>query len=162
MAIEERPRTGAQQPGLEIDKALLKQCVHCGLCLDACPTYRLLGVEMDSPRGRIYQTRMVYEGKVDAQDPHFREHIYACLDCRACETACPSGVQYGKIVEAARAAAPPPNPLERTLGRVILNNLFTSNFALDAVGLGMRVYQKPGMQSLLRASGLFKLVPPLG
>src|SRR5919201_653734 len=140
MAIEERPKTGLRQPGLEIDKALLKQCVHCGLCLDACPTYRLLGVEMDSPRGRIYQTRMVYENKISADDPHFREHIYACLDCRACETACPSGVQYGKIVEAARAATPPPSKYERTIGKAVLNTLFTHNTLLDMVGFGMRAY----------------------
>jgi glycolate oxidase iron-sulfur subunit len=162
MAVEERTEQApAFVPGLEIDKRLLKQCVHCGLCLDACPTYRLLGVEMDSPRGRIYQARMVYEGKVSAQDPHFREHIYACLDCRACETACPSGVQYGKIVEAARAAAPPPTLAERTVGRGVLNTLFTSNLALDAIGLGMRLYQKGGVQTLVRKSGLLKLVPPL-
>jgi len=162
MAIEERPRTGAQQPGLEIDKALLKQCVHCGLCLDACPTYRLLGVEMDSPRGRIYQTRMVYENKISAADPHFREHIYACLDCRACETACPSGVQYGKIVEAARAATPPPGKLERTVGKAVLNTLFTHNTLLDMVGYGMRAYQKTGMQMLIRKSGVLKLMGGLG
>src|SRR5919205_4037407 len=126
MAIQEiEPSAPASIPGLEIDKALLKQCVHCGLCLDACPTYRLLGVEMDSPRGRIYQTRMVYENKISAQVPHFREHIYACLDCRACETACPSGVQYGAIIEAARAVAEPLNPSEKTVGRAILGNVFT-------------------------------------
>ena len=85
-----------------LDKKLLKECVHCGLCLDFCPTYRLLGHEADSPRGRIYQIRQVYEGKVSADDENFREHIYACLDCRACQTACPSGVQYGAQF------APPP------------------------------------------------------
>src|SRR5947199_8945601 len=155
MAVEERaPAPGLELPGLEIDKRLLKQCVHCGLCLDACPTYRLLGVEMDSPRGRIYQVRMVYENKISAQDPHFREHIYACLDCRACETACPSGVQYGKIVEAARAAAPPPTLAERTIGRTVLNTAFTSNLALDALGLGMSAYQESGLQTAVRMSGL--------
>src|SRR5919199_477362 len=155
MAIEEKTLSLTNPvPGLEIDKRLLKQCVHCGLCLDACPTYRLLGVEMDSPRGRIYQARMVYEGKIDAQDPHFREHIYACLDCRACESACPSGVQYGKIVEAARAAAPPPGAKQQAISRVVLNNIFTSNLALKTIGFGMRAYQKSGVQSLVRRSGV--------
>ena len=92
-----------------LDKALLKECVHCGLCLDFCPTYHVLGHEADSPRGRIYQIRQVYEGKVSPEDPDFREHIYACLDCRACQTACPSGVQYGAIIEAARAVSEPVN-----------------------------------------------------
>src|SRR5919199_1518338 len=147
MAIEEKTLSLTNPvPGLEIDKRLLKQCVHCGLCLDACPTYRLLGVEMDSPRGRIYQARMVYEGKIDAQDPHFREHIYACLDCRACESACPSGVQYGKIVEAARAVAEPINPSEKTVGRAILGSVFTRKPLLEAAGLGLRLYQRSGLQ----------------
>ena len=95
-----------------LDKKLLKECVHCGLCLDYCPTYRVLGHEADSPRGRIYQVRQVYEGKISADDLDFRQHIYACLDCRACQTACPSGVQYGAIIEAARAVAEPVNASE--------------------------------------------------
>src|SRR5690349_11398973 len=70
---------------IELDLSVLKQCVRCGLCLDACPTYRALGVEMDSPRGRIYQTKAVFEGKISPDDENFRTHIYQCLDCRACE-----------------------------------------------------------------------------
>ncbi|MBI4494959.1 MAG: 4Fe-4S dicluster domain-containing protein [Chloroflexi bacterium] len=142
---------------LELDQRLLKQCVHCGLCLDACPTYRLLGVEMDSPRGRIYQVRQVQEGRIALDDPNFRAHIYACLDCRACETACPSGVQYGRIVEAARAAAPPLDPVERTLGRAILNGVFTSKPLLSLGGVGLRLYQRSGLSRALRAT---HLLPP--
>src|SRR6201987_3633110 len=82
-------------------QADLDQCVHCGLCLNACPTYRELGVEMDSPRGRIYQMVQVANGA--AITPSYMEHIDLCLACRGCETACPSGVQYGRLVEAARA-----------------------------------------------------------
>ncbi len=83
-------------------RADLDKCVHCGLCLNSCPTYRELGVEMDSPRGRIYQMVQVNEGKT-AINPSYIEHLDLCLACRGCETACPSGVQYGKLIEAARA-----------------------------------------------------------
>src|SRR5215468_9384271 len=80
---------------------LMRQCIHCGFCLPTCPTYAVLGVEMDSPRGRIYQMQAVAEGRM-AISPEFVEHMYCCLGCRACETACPSGVQFGKLIEAAR------------------------------------------------------------
>ncbi len=80
---------------------LMRQCIHCGFCLPTCPTYAVLGVEMDSPRGRIYQMQAVAEGRLEIS-PDFVEHMYCCLGCRACETACPSGVQFGKLIEAAR------------------------------------------------------------
>src|SRR5712691_3209295 len=80
---------------------LIRQCIHCGFCLPTCPTYAVLGVEMDSPRGRIYQMQAVAEGRMEIS-PEFVEHMYCCLGCRACETACPSGVQFGKLIEAAR------------------------------------------------------------
>ena len=143
-----------------LDKKLLKECVHCGLCLDYCPTYRVLGHEADSPRGRIYQIRQVYEGKISADDPDFREHIYCCLDCRACQTACPSGVQYGAIIEAARAIAEPISPSEKTVGRAILGTVFTRKPLLDAAGLGLRLYQRTGLQGFLRKSGALRVLPP--
>ena len=152
------PSTGPAVP-IELDLSTLKQCVHCGLCLDYCPTYRVNGLELDSPRGRIYQVRAVYRGEISPDDEDFRTHIYRCLDCRACETACPSGVKYGQIVEAARGLAPPADPAERTIGRAVLNRIFTSNLALGALGLGMRAYQKLGIQQLVRRSGVLKLVP---
>src|SRR5947209_5877367 len=80
---------------------LIRQCIHCGFCLPTCPTYAVLGVEMDSPRGRIYQMQAVADGRADIS-AEFVEHMYCCLGCRACETACPSGVQFGKLIEAAR------------------------------------------------------------
>jgi len=82
-------------------QADLDRCVHCGLCLNACPTYRELHAEMDSPRGRIYQMVQVAAGAPVSDS--YREHIDLCRACRACETACPSGVKYGRLVEAARA-----------------------------------------------------------
>jgi glycolate dehydrogenase iron-sulfur subunit len=143
-----------------LDKKLLKECVHCGLCLDYCPTYRVLGHEADSPRGRIYQVRQVYEGKISADDADFRQHIYACLDCRACQTACPSGVQYGAIIEAARAVTSPPNASEKTLGRAILGTVFTRKPLLDLAGFGVRLYQRSGLQKVVRATGLLRALPP--
>src|ERR671939_1803444 len=71
---------------------LIRQCIHCGFCLPTCPTYAVLGVEMDSPRGRIYQMQAVAEGRLEISDD-FIEHMNCCLACRACESACPSGVQ---------------------------------------------------------------------
>jgi glycolate oxidase iron-sulfur subunit len=118
-----------------------------------------MGHEADSPRGRIYQIRQVYEGKVSVDDPDFREHIYACLDCRACQTACPSGVQYGAIIEAARAVAEPLSPSEKTVGRAILGNVFTRPKLLDAAGLGLRLYQRSGLQGVLRKSNALNLLP---
>jgi glycolate oxidase iron-sulfur subunit len=152
-------RGGSPELHAILDKKVLKECVHCGLCLDYCPTYRVLGHEADSPRGRIYQVRQVYEGKISPDDLDFRHHIYACLDCRACQTACPSGVRYGTIVEAARAVAPPASESERTVARAILGNVFTRKPLLELAGLGLRLYQKSGAQALVRKSGALKLMP---
>src|SRR5262245_39684341 len=82
----------------DIDYELFLDCVHCGLCTSACPTYVELGDENDSPRGRIYVMRAVTDGRLELNG-EVQRHLDLCLDCRACESACPSGVQYGKLIE---------------------------------------------------------------
>ncbi|NUQ91765.1 MAG: 4Fe-4S dicluster domain-containing protein [Gemmatimonadaceae bacterium] len=98
-------RTACAVPGTPLDlaKAGIDACVHCGFCLQACPTYLSLQDENDSPRGRILLMRAVVEGSLAPDDPSVREHIDRCLGCRGCETACPSGVPYGHLLEATRA-----------------------------------------------------------
>lgn len=145
------------------NEADLLRCVHCGLCLNACPTYRDLRVEMDSPRGRIYQMLQVHNGApiTDA----YRDHIDLCLACRGCETACPSGVEYGRLVEAARAdiEARTQRPRgERLLRWFVFERLLPSRGMLKLAGWKMFFYQASGLQKLVRASGLLKLMGKLG
>ncbi len=144
------------------ERELLRQCVHCGLCLPFCPTYRVLGLEADSPRGRIHQMRLAAEGKIDPSDPNFRKHMFQCLDCRACETACPSGVQYGRLIEAARSIIPPKNGTEQAVRRAILDGLVNSRKLLAAAGAGARLYQRSGLQRLVRGSGMLGVARRLG
>ena len=130
----------------------LDKCVHCGLCLNVCPTYRELGVEMDSPRGRIYQMVQIANGTAKIDDAYV-EHMDLCLACRACETACPSGVPYGRLIEAARAeiATVRPQPF---LMRMAYRHLLPSRTSLKIVGTLLWLYEKLGLQALVRASGL--------
>ncbi len=136
------------------------RCVHCGLCLNNCPTYRLWQLEADSPRGRIRQMILVGNGELPLSES-FVNHIDKCLDCRSCESACPSGVEYGKLVEHARARieADYQRPLFTRFARAfVFQHLvpFPNRIALAARLL--RFYQRSGLQSLARATGILKLL----
>lgn len=138
---------------------LLRTCVHCGLCLNHCPTYKTLGMEMDSPRGRIYQILNVNDGKMEMNEA-FALHIDRCLGCLACEIACPSGVKYGHIVERARAQIE--QKYERPWKTRKLRSWFYGKAIVDYGRLAflarlMRFYQRSGLQSLARGTGLLKL-----
>jgi Fe-S oxidoreductase len=135
------------------------KCTHCGLCLNQCPTYRVLGWEMDSPRGRIRQMRGVTEGTREVT-LEFAEHMDVCLACRACQTACPATINFGQMVEAARAQAlqtVPQKRAARVLRWFFFKQLFPHPRRLNWVGGLMRIYQRSGLQKLARRLGL---VPP--
>jgi glycolate oxidase iron-sulfur subunit len=133
----------------------LDRCVHCGLCLNACPTYRELRVEMDSPRGRIYQMAQIANGEA-VINPSYIEHIELCLACRGCETACPSGVQYGRLVEAARAEIE--NQVQRPwhvrlLRWFVFEKLLPSKLNLGVIGTLLYFYQATGLKKMVRVLG---------
>lgn len=167
---------------------LMRQCIHCGFCLPTCPTYAVLGVEMDSPRGRIYQMQAVADGKLDISD-NFIEHMYCCVGCRACETACPSGVQFGKLIEAAReqiqittnsvaaeegpdahtqreyseTVTPTATRAKNSVAATLLRHFFfdmmlPSRTMLSIVFGGLKVYQRSGLQTVMRSTGLLDAV----
>jgi len=142
------------------EKKYINDCVHCGFCLPACPTYVLWGEEMDSPRGRIYMMKKAADGEA-ALDQRFRIHMDNCLGCMACMTACPSGVQYNKLIEPTRAQIE--RNLPRTLGERLLRKLIFATFPypgrLRALALPLLAYQKSGLRRLVRATGVTRLLP---
>jgi glycolate oxidase iron-sulfur subunit len=139
---------------------IIEKCVHCGFCLPVCPTYVLWGQEMDSPRGRIYLMKLASDGATE-MNPKWVSHFDSCLGCMACMTACPSGVDYGKLIEATRAQIErntPRSPIEK-LHRRLVFELFTRPDRLRKLRWPLLAYQKSGLQAALRASGLPKLFP---
>ena len=140
------------------DAAELGLCVHCGFCLNACPTYHDLGVETDSPRGRIALMRGLDDGRIE-WSPRVQQHFDQCLQCRACETACPSKVPYGRLMEATRAEAFARGQWprrQRLLWRLIMRGLFPYPRRMRLAGYGLKLYQRTGLQSLVRRSGLLR------
>ncbi len=138
----------------------LQNCIHCGFCLPACPTYIATGQELESPRGRLHLIRGVVEGKVDAT-PRLLSHLDLCLQCRACETACPSSVPYGRIMEDARAsvmADPSTRPRAWAMRSRVLRHVVARPRVLRAALSLARLYTRSGLQRLLRGP-LARLVP---
>jgi glycolate oxidase iron-sulfur subunit len=142
------------------DWSLYSTCIHCGLCLNHCPTHRVLGLEADSPRGRIYQVLQADEGRLPISDS-FVTHIDRCLGCLACETACPSGVQYGHIVERARAQIEQHyrRPAHVRFFRWLVLRKALRDFALlSRLATFLRFYQRSGLQWIARHTGILHLL----
>ncbi len=156
--IEKGPQSNFQFADPPALSEILK-CSHCGLCLNQCPTYRVLGWEMDSPRGRIRLMRGVTEGLFEVDDS-FSEHMDVCLACRACQTACPANLNFGALVETARAQALqtlPQRPQARIIRWLVLKQLFPYPRRLVLVASLLRFYQRIGLQRLAHR---LNLIPP--
>jgi glycolate oxidase iron-sulfur subunit len=150
-----------------LDLPELHQCVHCGLCLNQCPTYRVLRLEPESPRGRIHLVHAAAEGRIGLSD-RFKEHLYLCLLCRACESACPSGVQYGHIAERARAIlGPPGSKVFRSALNLVFTQLLPYPKRLRLAAGVVRFYQRSGIQRLIhpllpeRLQKMESMLPPI-
>ncbi len=151
---------------------LTRRCVHCGMCLPACPTYGVFGTEMDGPRGRIVLAQALATSTLPPTDAGLRLHLDRCLACRACEVACPSGVQFGAILELARsqlAAAKRPSLKERLLRAVVVRRIIPRRAPLRIAAVCLWLYQRSGVQWLVRHSRLLptslaameQLLPPI-
>jgi glycolate oxidase iron-sulfur subunit len=170
MNVDDRGDPSIQPPQLAargrgvVDRERLSECVHCGLCLSACPTYVELGTEMDSPRGRIYLMRELEDGRLPLTADVVR-HIDLCLGCRACETACPSGVRYGELIESTRAYIETTYVRSRwqRVWRRLVRDLFTDPVRVRAALLPVRWAQQLGLWKLIRPLIPFgTMLPQLG
>jgi glycolate oxidase iron-sulfur subunit len=141
----------------------LLACIHCGLCLEACPTYVVTGNENDGPRGRLYLMRAVAEGRLESTSSAFRTHIDRCLGCRACEPVCPAGVAYGQLLEASREElqqAQPKNDWTSKLLRFALRHVWLSPARLRLFFSATRVFRNLGLPRIMLKSGLARLISP--
>jgi glycolate oxidase iron-sulfur subunit len=162
VALESSAARSSGNPGAGIDYELFLDCVHCGLCTASCPTYAELGDENDGPRGRIYLMRSVTDGRLSLSH-EVRRHLELCLDCRACETACPSGVQYGKLIEPFRVAMEQAADGDRKTNdwfhRWILFGVFPYPRRMRKLLAPARLAQRLGLIALLEKTGLINLLP---
>jgi len=143
------------------DVNVIRSCVHCGFCLPSCPTYRLTKRERSSPRGRIWLMSQVSLGNLELLDPIFEEEMSLCLNCRACEAVCPSGVKYGEILEASRAQIEQnrETPVtEKAAREVAFNVLFSDMKRFRVASHALKFYQRSGVQSAVRKSRLLNVI----
>ena len=152
----------APNPAAGISYDLFLRCVHCGLCTSSCPTYTEVGDENDGPRGRIQLMRLVADGRTPLTD-RMRRHLELCLDCRSCETACPSGVRYGRLIEPFRLAVEQADhrPEEKYdwFREVILFGLFPYADRMRKLLMPVRLLQQIGLFDLAERMGLLRLIP---
>ena len=146
---------------LQREEEKLLACIHCGLCLEACPTYVITGDENDGPRGRLYLMRAVGEGKLTSDSPAFERHIDRCLGCRACEQVCPAGVEYGQLLEAARGElfqSGPRRGFSYAVLRLVLKHVWLHPARLKAAFAAARLFRDIGLAQAMRKSGVAKLL----
>ncbi|MGV2805136.1 4Fe-4S dicluster domain-containing protein, partial [Clostridium perfringens] len=151
----------AQSLKLTLDEDQLTNCMRCGFCQTACPTFLETGLEAASPRGRMALMKAVVEGLMEP-DESFRSQMDLCLGCRACEPACPSDVKYGQLIEQTRAAIAAEKPYSlpvRVVRKTFLQGIFPHRGRLKLIGKTLSFYQKSGLQKFARSSGAMKLFP---
>src|SRR4030067_3775800 len=139
---------------------ILSQCIHCGMCLSTCPTYELTKLERSSPRGRIKMIKSIARGEIPISEI-FADEMNFCLDCQACETACPAGVKYGSMVEAARVEVDNTkyrSSLYKFIKRFLLKTVVGSRTNLKFVSRLLRFYQNSFIRKLLHKSGVMKII----
>ena len=138
------------------------KCVHCGFCLQACPTYLETGLETESPRGRIALMKAVNEGRIGITPDVYR-HWDLCIQCRACEVACPSGVPYGTLIEATMNQVEQHRKtslLPKVISNVALNTVLPNQSRLNLLASGLRLYQQTGLQSAVRKTKILTFLAP--
>ncbi|HCY78052.1 MAG TPA: hypothetical protein DHV28_19265 [Ignavibacteriales bacterium] len=141
------------------DDDILQQCIHCGMCLATCPTYEITKLERSSPRGRIKMIKSVARGEME-MSRIFADEMNFCLDCQACETACPAGVQYGRMIETARVVIDQTEYVSKfsvEIKKFVLRKIVASRNGLKIVSRFLWIYQKTGLQKLIRATGILKI-----
>ena len=164
--LDIRPQKGTNEhKTLASEEDKLLACIHCGLCLEACPTYVITGDENDGPRGRLYLMRAVGEGRLASDSLAFERHIDRCLGCRACEQVCPAGVEYGQLLEAARGElfqAGPERGFSYAVLRLVLKHVWLHPARLKFAFAIARWFRNSGLPRVLRKSGVAKLLSGRG